>query len=172
MEKLETNREEEFEEICEQFMPMIYGLIGKWKLVRDKDEFIQTGRIALFDAWSRYDGERGAFAAYAKSYVYGRFQLALERKDRWQTRYVATEPIIKNESSPLFITNEEDMFILRDWLVRINLSPREHDWVVDALIDGLKPREIAERHDVAVSTVKSWRKGALKKLREEMCELL
>jgi len=52
----------------------------------------KTGQIALFDTWSRYDGERGAFAAYAKSYVYGRFQLDLERKDRRKRVFRQTPP--------------------------------------------------------------------------------
>ncbi|WP_416150135.1 RNA polymerase sigma factor [Salipaludibacillus sp. HK11] len=172
MEKLDKNREEKFEEICEQFMPLIYGLIGKWKLVGDKDEFIQTGRIALYDAWSRYDGDIGAFPAYAKSYVYGRFQISLERRNRWQTRFISTEPLTMTETNPFIVNNEENLLLLRDWLARTNLSSREKEWVNEAIFDGLKPREIAEKHDVAVSTVKSWRKEALKKLREETFELM
>ncbi|PYZ94883.1 hypothetical protein CR194_04990 [Salipaludibacillus keqinensis] len=172
MEQLEINQEEEFEQICEQFMPMIYGLIRKWKLAGDKDEFIQTGRIALYDAWTNYDGDRGAFAAYAKSYIYGRFQLTLERKNRWQTRHVSTEPIILSETNPAVVLNEEDLFILRDLIARSRLTPREQDWINGALIDGLKLGEIADRHGVAISTVRSWRKEALKKLRERMVEFV
>jgi len=169
MEKFET--EQEFEEICEQYMPMVYGLIRKWNLGSDKEDYIQTGRIALYEAWSRYDGERGAFAAYAKSYVYGRIKQSLERKDRWQTRNVVTEPLEMNEFNPM-TTNAEDMLILYDWLARTNLSPREKRWVLQGLFNGHKPQEIAAMYNVAVSTVKTWRKTALKKLREEAYDLL
>ncbi|MGJ9383490.1 sigma-70 family RNA polymerase sigma factor [Salipaludibacillus sp. CF4.18] len=164
---METRNDYEFEEICEQFMPMIYGLIRKWNLGMEKDEYIQTGRIALYEAWVRHDEQLGAFPAYAKSYVYGRIQQSLEKKERWNSRHVATEPFIMSETSLLIVGKEEELLVLQDWLSRTSLSPREKEWVREALFYGIKPTEIAESRNVSVSTVKTWRKTALKKLRAE-----
>lgn len=172
MEKTETRKEYEFEEICEQFMPLIYGLICKWNLGMEKEEYIQTGRIALYEAWSRYDDELGAFPAYAKSYVYGRIQQSLEKKERWNSKHVATEPFIMSETSSIICGNEEDLMVMQDWLARTNLSSREKDWVREAIFYGNKPTEIANACNVSVTTVKTWRKTALKKLRAENDDIM
>ena len=169
MEKTDTRlrKEAEFEDICEQYMPMIYGLVRKWNLGMEKEDYIQTGRIALYDAWLNYDEQLGAFPAYAKSYVYGRIKHSLETKDRWTSRYIATEPFTMSELSPGINLHAEDMIALNDWLIRVNLNRREKDWVREALFHGHKPQEIANIFNVSVSTVKTWRKTALKKLRVE-----
>ncbi|SES07540.1 sigma-70 family RNA polymerase sigma factor [Salipaludibacillus aurantiacus] len=171
MEKIEYQKDVEFEEICKQFEPMIYGLIRRWNLGSDKEDYIQTARIALYEAWMRHDGELGAFPAYAKSYVYGRIQQSLEKKERWQTNNVPVEPMQMGETCPGIVFNEEERVILYDWLERTSLTTREKDWVREALFHGHKPQEIADKFGVSVTTVKTWRKTALKKLREKREEL-
>lgn len=162
-----VKQEKEFEELCEQFMPMVYGLISKWRLAGDREEFIQIGRIAFYEAWCAYDSSQGAFPAFAKSYVYGRFKQSLERKNRWTSRHIPVEPSVLSEADWIRTVEDDSTLLLDDWLASTSLSPREQLWVREGLFEGYKPNEIAGRWRVSRSTVKTWRKNALKKLRSE-----
>jgi RNA polymerase sigma factor (sigma-70 family) len=164
-EETRMNREQEFAIMLEQFMPMIHGAVNRWNLFRDKEEYIQLGRIALFEAWEVYDPSTGDFAPLAKSYIYGRFRQELTRRERFQSRYFAMEPELLCNNESLSFNNTETAVLLRDWIATAGLTPREKDWAEAYIIDGMKPADIAVSFGVAVTTVKSWRKSTLKKLR-------
>ena len=156
-------KEIEFEKCCEEYMPIVKSLVRKWNLKWEQEDYIQIGRIALYDAWCKYDPKHGPFAPYAKSYVSGRLKKALCKQDRWRTQHVSIEPVILSEMTPA-LRYDEDQILITDWLNRSNLSDREKLWVKEALFHGYKPQEIAIIYGVNVETVKSWRKKALEKL--------
>ncbi|QKS72639.1 sigma-70 family RNA polymerase sigma factor [Paenalkalicoccus suaedae] len=164
------NQDDEFTDLCQSYMPLIHKLINKWNLGGDRDEYEQIGRIALHEAWTKFDSGRGYFPAYAKSYVRGRIQQELERRDRHQQRQVSVEPTIMHELAGTNDSNIEDNELLEDFLNkhRHTLSKREQQWFQLAIIEGLKQREIASQCGVSTETVKSWRKCALIKLRREV----
>ncbi|ADU32129.1 RNA polymerase sigma factor, sigma-70 family [Evansella cellulosilytica DSM 2522] len=162
---MDMKKEIEFEECCAAYMPLVHSLIRKWRLERERDEYVQVGRIAIYDAWRNYNPSAGPFAAYAKSYICGRMKTAIYKQDKWGTSNLSTDQEILTAISPPANNDAEMMIVLNDWLHTVNLSNREKLWVHEAIFNNLKPKEIAEKYQVQVTTVKSWRKEALQKLR-------
>ena len=156
---------ETYEQLLEDFMPMIYSAIRRWHLGNRREDYLQVGRIALYEAWKTYDETRGPFPPYAKSYVYGRIRQELERTDRWAARNVVTEPVAMAETSPTETDAAISDLFITDWLARHPFTERERTWLTEHLFFNLKPKEIARKYGVSVETVKSWRKCALKKCR-------
>ena len=39
-----------FEEVYKQYEPMIYAMLRKLNIFKDQDEYIQIGRIAIWEA--------------------------------------------------------------------------------------------------------------------------
>ncbi|WP_078593895.1 hypothetical protein [Evansella clarkii] len=157
-----------FEECCSQYMVIVHSLINKWKLFNDRDNYEQIGRIALYEAWQKYDEKKGEFAPFAKSYVSGRMKQAIYEQDRWGSRYAVTEPVVLAELAGAGM-KEEERLIVEDWLERSGLSGKEKLWVREAVLNGNMPKDIAEIYGVNVNTVKDWRRRALGKLRR-CCE--
>ncbi|NJP38353.1 sigma-70 family RNA polymerase sigma factor [Alkalicoccus luteus] len=151
----------QFDDVLEQFTPMIKGCISRWRLYGELDEFEQIGRIALHEAWEKYDPESGPFAPLAKSYVYGRIQQELTRQNRRRERSVAME-------HEHMLPDQQDtagLICLLSFIQSLPLSGREMEWLRLYVTEGSGPSEIAERLGVSVHTVKGWRKQALHKLR-------
>lgn len=159
-------KEEDFNNILTQYMPMVFGAVKRWNLYRDQDEYEQIGRIALYEAWLRFNEETGCFAPYAKSYVYGRIRHELTRRDKIQTNSFSLEPEILANEIQTVDGKVETHIMLRDIIERAGLTPREKDWTVSYVFDNMKPAAISKKYGVSVTTVKSWRKAALKKLQQ------
>lgn len=60
-----------FEEVLEQYEPMITASMRKLNVYGHYEQFRQTGRIALWLAWKRYDEEKGHFAPFASKSIRG-----------------------------------------------------------------------------------------------------
>ncbi|HLG28005.1 MAG TPA: sigma-70 family RNA polymerase sigma factor, partial [Paenisporosarcina sp.] len=62
---------ETFEDVLNQFEPMIHACIRKLNIYKNHDSFIQVGRIGLWKAWQRFDSSKGEFAPFAYRCIYG-----------------------------------------------------------------------------------------------------
>ncbi|MBU9713502.1 sigma-70 family RNA polymerase sigma factor [Evansella tamaricis] len=160
-------KEREFEECCEEYMPLVYSAIRRYNLQNNREEFLQIGRIALFEAWRNYDPNQGPFAPYAKSYVYGRIKESLYKDNRWNTNQFPMEPLTMTEvMGTQSQVDDQQRIVIEDWLKRSILSEREQLWVKESILNGLNTKDICEKYGVGVPTVKSWKRFALMKLRE------
>ncbi|WP_161524637.1 sigma-70 family RNA polymerase sigma factor [Alteribacter lacisalsi] len=156
-----------FHEVYHQFEPLIFSFIHKFRLIYDQDEYIQIARIALFEAWSRHDGDHSSFPGYAKSYIRGYLQNAITADRKNQEQNVFTEP---STFALMHTGKSEDDFSMSEvsmLLDSASLSGRERIWVDEYLLNGSSQKDIAGRHGVKPETVKAWRKSALLKLRRE-----
>lgn len=158
------HREEEFNVILHQYTPMIIATINKWRLYSEQEEYTQVARIALYEAWLRFDETAGSFAPYAKSYIEGRIRHELTRRDKVQTNTFPSAPEIFVNAAELSEQNIETTILLTDVIARAGLTPREKDWASSYILENMKPADISEKFGVSVTTVKSWRKTALVKL--------
>ena len=158
-----------FDEILVDFKPLIHSTIDRLNLHVKRDEYEHIGMLALFDAWERFDGDKGAFPSYAKLYIHGRMCNHLRDQDRWHHHNHLTDTLIMTESSAA----EDDalkQLELFDYGLSMNLSPREMCWYEGAIIRGDGIKDLADHYQVSSETVKSWRKQALKKLRNRHAE--
>ncbi len=144
---------------------MVYSLIKKWNLRIDRDEFEQIGRIAIYEAWLRYDSCIGDFAPFAYSYVSGRIKEALRENDLFGRHHVVYDPVILTGLSPL-ARNEEQRIILRLWIGQSRLTDEEKEYVIGEFIHGYSVKDYAERHGYHLNQVKHLRESAIKKLRQ------
>ncbi|SDI93697.1 sigma-70 family RNA polymerase sigma factor [Alteribacillus bidgolensis] len=153
-----------FEEVAKDFTPLVLGMIKRLRIYKNTEEYTHIGFIALWKAYTQYDPDKGTFSTFAYTYVRGEMLAQLRKEARYEERYELsafeqnTEPAAPDSESI-----EQGMNSISPYLEE--LSPRERDWVIEYIVYGRGITEIAEKHNVAPSSVKTWRKNALKKLR-------
>lgn len=77
-----------FEQILDSYQPMISSIIRRLHIYRDFEQFRQVGAIALWQAWQRYDAEKGDFAPFAYRSMYGAMLDELKKETRQTTKIV------------------------------------------------------------------------------------
>lgn len=152
---------ENFNEMAKQYEPMIHKIILILGIYKNREEFYQTGLIALWQAAQRYDQERGAFSSFAYSYIKGHLQTEMTKRNKHEEHNVSVDDetwsLIPDLSCP--IPFEWEHLVCKD------LSDKEKKWLMYAVHQGLSVKEIATLENVSQSAVKLWRSGARRKLR-------
>ncbi|UHA61385.1 sigma-70 family RNA polymerase sigma factor [Metabacillus litoralis] len=154
-----------FEEVHQQFEPMIYHAMKKLSIYTNKEDYYQVGSIALWEAFLRFNEEKGEFKSYAYSYILGHMKMALSRKktererDRQVEKFWDLDEVSNDGSSVVF------------WEILIeklssHLTENQMKWVNGYCLYGNTPTEIAEEEGVSISAVKAWRRNAIANLRK------
>ncbi|MGY4688552.1 sigma-70 family RNA polymerase sigma factor [Salibacterium sp. K-3] len=154
-----------FEEVAEDFTPLVTGMIKRLRIYKNQEEFMQVGFIALWKAYERFDETKNVpFSSYAYITVKGEMQEQLRKDSVYDERYTPSD--FEHTLEPP-APDTESLFMELDSLAPYlkQLSPREQDWVIEYSIHGRGITAIAERYHVSPYTVKDWRRSALKKLR-------
>jgi RNA polymerase sigma factor (sigma-70 family) len=156
---------ESFEQVSQQYTPMIYSIIRKLHIYKNKDEFFQVGLIALWEAYDRFNPEKGQFTSFAYTYINGRIltELKKKRKDEKTTIYANDDYLAAIEDGGITDPLEEE--ILLSYCTGANLTENQTKYILYTFLKGLKVNEIAAIEHVSPSTVKAWRSGAKTKLR-------
>ncbi|WP_053368334.1 sigma-70 family RNA polymerase sigma factor [Bacillus sp. FJAT-27245] len=160
---------ESFEYIAHQFAPMINSIIRSLQIYKNKDEFYQVGLIALWEATRGFNPEKGNFEGYAYSFIRGRMLTELTKSATFAERNVyqseefweLTGEAVEDETLP-------ELLLLSYCK---GLTENQKKWVLYTCLDALSIKEIADKENVSVSAVKSWRKGAKEKLKAEIAHL-
>ncbi|RXZ01344.1 sigma-70 family RNA polymerase sigma factor [Fictibacillus sp. S7] len=152
-----------FEELAQQFEPLIKSQIRTLGVVNRFDEYYQAGLIGLWEASLRFDESKGEFGPFAYRTVRGKMLELLKKETKFKSVHVGfslelTETI-PYEGGVLPLEQE----VLELYLSK--LTARQRTWVVKKLFYQMKETEIADEKGVSISAVKSWRKQALAKLR-------
>ena len=158
-----------FEELVEQYTPMIHRILQSLSIYRNKDEFQQTALIALWEAQLGFAPQKGSFTNYAYSYIKGKLLLELTQRSRYEAGNVYPNEeyweVIEGDYSDRPLELEQLLSYCE------GLSKKETKWVVAAFVEDLSVKEMAEREKVSVSAVKQWKLSALKKLRSSLALL-
>ena len=167
-----------FEVVCEQFYPLIHRTLNKYRIRWEREEYMQVGRIALWEAYRNYDPGRGPFAALAVPYVEGRILHALKRQYRLpQVPFSSFQQDDEERAIDWPDPLAEQAFNRCEWeelleTLTEGLSEREQIVVREHLVQGIPMTELAQRYGVSGDTVKTWKKRALRKMRgkvEKIC---
>jgi RNA polymerase sigma factor (sigma-70 family) len=153
---------EHFNEIAQQYEPMIHKIIQTLGIYKNRKEFFQTGLIALWQAAERYDRERGAFSSFAYSYIKGHLQTEMTKRNKYDEHYVSVD----DESWELIPDLTCQLPFEWEDLNCEELTDKEKKWLIYTVIHGLSVKEIATLENVSQSAVKLWRSGARKRLRD------
>jgi RNA polymerase sigma factor (sigma-70 family) len=153
---------EHFNEIVKQYEPMIHKIILTLGIYKNREEFFQTGLIALWQAAERYNQERGSFSSYAFSYIKGHLQTEMTKRNKYEEHYVSVD----DESWDLIPDLSCNLPFEWEELDCKELTEKEKKWLMYTVIYGFTVKEIATIENVSPSAVKLWRSGARKKLRD------
>jgi RNA polymerase sigma factor (sigma-70 family) len=156
---------ESFDELVEQYQPMIHKIIQSLHIYRNQDEFYQTGLIGLWEASQSYNERKGRFSNYAYSYMKGKMLTQMNRDNQYQGKY-----ILSKKEAWENIEDQESLYLEKETFQTYcdGLTEKEATWVIASSIEQLTIKEIAEREKVSLSAVKRWRSGAIRKLKEKV----
>jgi RNA polymerase sigma factor (sigma-70 family) len=152
-----------FEQLVEQYTPMIHKIIHSLNIYQNQDEFYQTALIGLWEAHNGFNANKGSFTNYAYTFIKGKLQLELTKCTKYAARTMYPKEVywetIEQENSPLLLEEE----LLQSYCH--GLTEKETKWLLATYVHDLSVKEIAEREHVSLSAVKQWKMNTLKKLR-------
>lgn len=142
------------------YEPMIHSIIQQLNILYDKDEYMQVGRIAVFEAVNKFDSSKTSCSESQFVYTLIRQRLIdeIRKVSRYQERQSpAEENIIEIQAA-------DDSYKLENTAQKV-LNKREYQWFTLTL-SGYSLKETAELLKVSVSTAKNIRKSARDKLQK------
>lgn len=167
-----------FEEIVKQNERRIHYHIHKLNLQDPHQEFYQEGLFAMWNAYRKYQPDKGTLSTYFNYTIRNRMIDLLRKKAREQK---GDDAFIQNEKQKLDNGNRsrKDNLPILDFSdipvddaavweqVRAMLTVNQWKWVHCFIILDMPVKDIAAREAVSEDAVKSWGRQARKKLRNE-----
>jgi len=169
----------DFNELFQVHERRIYFQIQRLNIPRDLyDEFYAEGILALWQAYKRYDAEKGEVGTFINYQIRFRLIDLIRKRTREQEVLEAAvqEGIIqiddgnRHSETGLPIVNKCGITLENKafWEeVRKGLTPKQWKWVHYFVIANLSIKEIMEIEDVSADAVKSWAREVRRKLRDE-----
>ncbi|MEH7383223.1 sigma-70 family RNA polymerase sigma factor [Bacillus sp. JJ1533] len=155
----------EFEELAEQYKPLIFQVIKRLRLYGDKETFYQIGLIGLWEASTRFNPKKGVeFSTFAFSTIRGKLLDHLKREARYQE-------YCQPSGEQLFMKLADCSEVYSVDLIEEygkGLTDNQVKWIQGRIMEDKSYKEIAAEHGVTVESVKSWGRQAVKKLRGVM----
>ncbi|MFA8438474.1 sigma-70 family RNA polymerase sigma factor [Pueribacillus sp. YX66] len=154
-----------FYDVFQQYEKMIKNQIKSLNIYKNYDEFYQIGLIALWKAWQNYDDRKGKFSAYAYVSVRGSMLDQLRKDSQYDERFTVDSNKLMNQDYESYSETLLDKEMFESYLTA--LTEKQKTWAIEAILNEKTFAEIASEYGTTVEAVKSWRKGALKKLRKQ-----
>lgn len=157
----------EFEDVLMQYEPMISHSLRKLNIYRDHEQYRQAGRVALWQAWRRFDDEKGDFTPFAYRSIRGAMLDELKRESRFEENVMPTTDNVL----VYFIggmEGEGEFDRLHDAIEQLDIG--EKAFIQWSFLEGCSLSECADRFGISVSGVKKRREKMLKKLKGLMGE--
>ncbi|MGO1923688.1 MAG: sigma-70 family RNA polymerase sigma factor [Jeotgalicoccus sp.] len=140
------------------YEPMIHSIVQQLNILYDKDEYMQIGRIAVFEAINKFDVSKTACSE--SQFVYTIIRQRLIDEIRKVSRYQERNTIMEDGGQEG--TGASDSYNLENTAEKV-LNIREYQWFSHAL-SGYSLQETAEVLGVSVSPAKNIRRSARVKL--------
>ncbi|MCM2606351.1 sigma-70 family RNA polymerase sigma factor [Rossellomorea marisflavi] len=153
---------EPFELVHEQYSQMIHKIIHTLRIYKNHHDYYQTGLIALWEAYMKFEPSKGTFTSFAYSYIRGRILSELKREVQVEERGVALEEGATEAGGDDLDTLSVE--ILLSYCE--NLTANQKKWVIAHSLHMLSISEIADMEGVSPEAVKKWRKGAKERIRQ------
>lgn len=157
-----------FEETLIQFEPMISACIRKLNIYKNHEFYRQAGRIALWQAWIKFDAEKGEFAPYAYRCIYGAILDELKKEKRVEETIHPVEEdtltVLVEETLVKSIENEDLVVALE------KLTKNDRDLIIWIFVEGISLQQAATRAGITIPGIKKRRERMLIKLRENMLQ--
>jgi len=175
------NKRFTFEEIVAQNKRRIYFQMHRLNLKDPHQEYYQEGLIAIWEAYQKYQPDKGPLSTYF-NYIIRHRLTDLIRK---QNRTTEKDKLYQNNSEPtrhdgnykqgqgtttlLVQLHEIPLEDKKFWQqIKDKLSHNQWKWVRFFIIEGMSIKEISQQESVSEDAVKGWGKEAKKKLRSQL----
>lgn len=156
-----------FEDVLTQYEPMISACIRQLHIYRDHEQYRQVGRVALWQAWTRYDEEKGNFTPFAYRSIRGAMLDEMKKESRVEERTMPTEDeILIREIGGEEVEENESIALLPHALA--DLTKEERQLLQWLFFDKCTQAECAKRIGISVAGVKKRRERILKKVRKRL----
>ncbi|MDN4495120.1 sigma-70 family RNA polymerase sigma factor [Ureibacillus aquaedulcis] len=160
---------DDFEEVLEQYNPMIYSVLRKARIYKNREHFCQVARIALWQAWQHFDPAKGSFAPYAQRMMLTSLYTAMRKDNQYSERQIPYEndkltlvaqyTDVKNMPSNAAATLET---------VAEFLTEDEFELLKDLYYHQYKYEELTHKYNASVDALKKRRARILKKIRMKL----
>lgn len=169
--KAKSGDREAMQELLEQYRPLMVHQAKRWPVYGFEDA-LQEAHVAVLEAVHVFDPDVGCyFGTFLKQRIRAHLRTWGRRQVRWSERNaVASGQCSGEDSLPVeewadAHTHSDQLHI--EWEEWLNgLSPRERLVIVKQIIEGYSLQEIADQESVSRHTVHTWKKRAIKKLRD------
>ncbi len=141
---------------------MIHKIIHTLRIYKNHSGYYQTGLIALWEAYVKFDPEKGSFTSFAYTYIRGRILSELRSEVRVEERGAIMEEALMEVGE--YDLDALSMDLLLSYCT--TLTDNQKKWVVAHSIHMLSIKEIAVCEGVSPEAVKKWRKGAKERIRQ------
>lgn len=168
-----------FETILAQNMRRIHYQIHKLNLQDPEQELFQEGIIAMWNAYKRYDPDKGPMATYFNYTIRNRLIDLIRQNQRYQarqTKYIQQQQHTHYDNNQHHEKTSSSRAPLSKLLLdnptiyekfKSRLTHNQWKWLYYAVINEMPLKEIAIQENTTVEAVKSWGKQVRRKLRTE-----
>jgi RNA polymerase sigma factor (sigma-70 family) len=159
-----------FQKVVEEEEWLIHYGMKQLHLYKNQDEYYQEGLIGLWEAYVRFNADRGvAFRTFAWWTVRGKLLSHLKksknREDREATLTNGLIEIVEDLQAEIPLEYESLLAYCE------GLTPEQKKWVILHFLESKGPNQIAREENVSLETVKSWRRYALQKIRKNIVKM-
>jgi len=153
---------ETFDEVLMKYEPMIYACVRRLKIYKNHEQFIQIGRIGLWNAWKRYQNDKGDFTPFAYRTIYGSMLDELKQSSLYDQHTIPTESDILQRLTGT-VENTASSSHLYEALE--TLTKQEQLIIQLLFVEGYTLDEVAIHFGISKSGIKKRRERTLEKLR-------
>jgi len=155
-------RPKSFEEAYTYYQPLLKSQMKQLNIYKNHDEFYQTALIALWNAYQKFDNEKGTFPSYAYQHVRGAL-LSNIRKDALYSIRNSFSDDAEHHSHYEHTYLEKE--IVESYCT--SLSHNQKTVIIKRFYEQKTFPQIAKEEGVKEGTVRSWYRYALNKLQKE-----
>ncbi|WP_050614586.1 sigma-70 family RNA polymerase sigma factor [Bacillus testis] len=154
---------ESFENLAASHSNLIHSIIHKLRIYKDHDHYYSVGLVALWEAADKYEENKASFITYAYSMIQGRILTELRKQNNWEERHC----LIMDSDHTAYEPSECDIYFEHQDLLDLcrGLTANQANWLIHTYVYNMSLEETASRFNKNVCAVKSWRRGALARLR-------
>lgn len=160
---------DKFEDILEQYEPMIKSILRKTNIYKNHDHFYQVARIALWQAWRNFDSIKGTFSNYAYRMVLTSIYSAMYKENKYtksQIPYEKDKLTIVAQYHDLKQMPHHQATTLET--LAASLTEVEFELLRDLYYHQYKYEELTLKYNTSVAALKKRRDRIIKKLRSEL----
>ncbi|WP_075618929.1 sigma-70 family RNA polymerase sigma factor [Paenisporosarcina indica] len=156
-----------FEQLLDQYEPMIYSCMRKLHIYKNQDLFAQVGRVGLWHAWQRYDESKGDFAPFAYRSIYGSLLDELKKASKEENHIPTEHQILELIANPQMSHSDWSEGVL---VALSQLNRKEKQLIQLLFIDCCSLDEVALHVGISKAGVKKRRERTLEKLKHILLE--